>query len=92
MSKKCVNYLIENQERLRSYNVIDDVAIGICINSDSNSGLISKKYGYKQGLKFVDSSHVETKFLCYRHRNDENRIEDEKLMQSSIDAIKSLNF
>ena len=69
MSKKCVNFLLKNQKKLKKSEVIDDVAIGVCINSNFSSGLLTKSYGYPEGIKAVDINHKDKNFLAYRHAN-----------------------
>lgn len=91
MSKKCVNYLLENKERLLGYGVVDDLAIGVCINSDITNDLCVKCIDYQKPMMNVTKTHNEGEYFSYRHKTN-SREKDVELMENSIAMVESGKF
>lgn len=79
LSKKCVNWLLENKESLMSYGIIDDVAIGICIGSIKNDLMVSK-------TNDKISWNLEEEAVVYRNKTDD-RMLDVKRMFSIVKTL-----
>ena len=79
LSKKSVNCIIKNQNELREYGIIDDVAIGVLLESKAKEyELISKKFGNKL-LFCKEDNYTNKNYISYRIKS-ENRRSDCEMM------------
>jgi tetratricopeptide (TPR) repeat protein len=93
LSKKGVNFIIDNRKKLMEYTVVDDVAIGALINTSyevRNNILKIKRCG-TNNLLFVNSENYNnSQYIAYRNKS-KDRNSDFKIMKLIIEMLENFS-
>jgi len=93
LSRNAINCILDNKKEALSYNVIDDVALGITINKYLKNGIKRKVNG---DVSWQDSKYSPN-FMVYRNKSSNRDIDIENMLKTSNflidkDIVNKINY